>query len=69
MTIAFGTLQVLDDRQSHGFRCTKTKATRIADIQRNDLVPTPLHLVRAIREPSANFVANTAERGAGFEGK
>ena len=68
VAIALRAGKILDHGQAHRLRRAKAKAARIANIQGDDLVAAPLHVVGAIGEAAANLVANLAQGIAGLEG-
>ena len=61
MTIRFALIEVLDHRHAHGFGCAKTKESRVADVQRDDLIPFALHLMSTLRQLPADLVANVVK--------
>jgi hypothetical protein len=63
--VSFARLQVLDHREPHRLRRAEAEQAGIADVERDDLVAAPLHLVRAPRQVAADFIADVGEAGAG----
>ena len=67
VAIRFRLAEVFDHCEAHGFGRAKSEQTRVADVQRDNLVAAFFQFQGVIRELTANFIANVLEDRAGLD--